>query len=240
MGYIHIPLDGLHVQGPHRIDGIVIVIPIGQPHQGGPHPGDGLDFVVAGVQIRHHLVRRQLGIMGVGVGVVHHLMPRIRQRLYRLRVLIRPLPHHKKGGLDVILTQNVNELLGILVPPGRVKADGHQLLVPLDTVDGQLAGGGRRSHHRRIVYHIEHQRRQTQAQPGGPPLFSDEKDNKGLFGRFHMVSSILIQCASYVCLHNACHAGIPQRLPGSTAKKPPPSTKGAAFSYDGQICSVTR
>ena len=71
---LHIPLDRLHTDGADGVDGIVIIVPVGQAHQGGPHAGDRLDFVVAGVQISHHLIGGQLGIVGVGVGVVHDLV----------------------------------------------------------------------------------------------------------------------------------------------------------------------
>ena len=57
-------------------------------------------------------------------------------------IFVHPLPHHKKGGFNLILAQDVDEHLGVLIPPGGVKRDGEDLLVPLDAVDGKLAGGG--------------------------------------------------------------------------------------------------
>lgn len=157
----HVPLDGLHADGAHGVDGFVVVVAVGQPHQGGAHPGDRLDLVVAGVQVGGHLVGGQLGVVGVGVGVVHHLVARVVEGLHRLGILVHPLPHHKEGGGHLVLPQNVDELLGILVAPGGVKADGHQLLVPLDAVDGQLPGGGGCPHGGGVIDHIEHHRRQA-------------------------------------------------------------------------------
>ena len=84
----------------------------------GPHAGDGLDLVVAGVQVGHDLLHRQLGVVGVGVGVVHHLMPRVVEGLHRLRVFIDPVPHHEEGGFYLVAVQDVDELLGVLVAPG--------------------------------------------------------------------------------------------------------------------------
>ena len=52
----HIPLDWLHANGAYGVDGAVIIVAVRQADQGGSHAGDGLDFVVAGVQVGHHLV----------------------------------------------------------------------------------------------------------------------------------------------------------------------------------------
>lgn len=56
--------------------------------------------------------------MGVGVGVVHHLVARVMERFDRLGVFVHPVPYHKEGGLDVVPGQDIDELLGVLVPPG--------------------------------------------------------------------------------------------------------------------------
>ena len=48
------------------------------------------------------------------------------------------------------------------ITPGGVEGDGDHLLIPLDTVDGQLPLGGR-GHHRRGVHHPEHDRRRQGA-----------------------------------------------------------------------------
>lgn len=114
---IHIPLDGLHTDGAHGTDGFIVVVAVGQPDQGGAHPGDRLDLVVAGVQVGGHLVGGELGVVGVGVGVVHHLVARVVEGLHRLREFIHPLPHHKEGGRDLVLSQNVDQLLGVLIAP---------------------------------------------------------------------------------------------------------------------------
>ena len=118
MGNIHVPLDGLHADGADRVDGVVVIIPIGQADQGGPDAGDRLDLVVAGVQVGGHLVGGQLGVVGVGVGVVHHLVARVVEGLHRFGVFIHPFPHHEEGGRDLVLAENVDELLGVLVAPG--------------------------------------------------------------------------------------------------------------------------
>ena len=114
----HIPLDGLHADGPHGVDGAVVVVAIGQADQGGAHAGHLLDFVVAGVQVGHHLIRGQLGVVGVGVGVVHHLVSCVVEGLHRLGIFVHPLAHHKEGGGHAVLSQDINELLGVLVAPG--------------------------------------------------------------------------------------------------------------------------
>ena len=73
-------------------------------------------------------------------------MARVVEGLHRLWVFVRPVPHHKESGLHLIAAQDVDELLGVLVAPGRIEADGGQLLVPLDAVDGQLPLGSRGVH----------------------------------------------------------------------------------------------
>lgn len=114
----HIPLDGLHPNGPHRVDGVVVIVAVGQADQGGPPAGDRLNFVVAGVQVGHHLVGRELGVVGVSIGVIHYLVACVVKSFYRFRIFIHPLAHHKESGRDLVLTQDVNQLLGILVAPG--------------------------------------------------------------------------------------------------------------------------
>ncbi len=198
MGTIHIPLDGLHADGAHRVDGAVVIIAVGQADQGGPDAGDLFDLVIAGVQVGHHLIGGELRVMGVGIGVVHHLVARVGEGLHRFGVLIHPLAHHEKGGGDVVLPQNIDELLGVLVAPCGVEADGHQLLVPLDAVDGQLPRGGGGPHGGRVIDHIEHCRRQTEAGCRRPPLFFDE-ENLDVFPFFchHYSTPVPLDSKSY-------------------------------------------
>lgn len=114
---VYVPLNGLHADGADGIDGVVVVVAVGRADQGGAHAGDRLHLVVTGVQVGYNLVGGQLGIVIMGVGVVHDLMSRLMERQHGFRVLLRPLAHHKERGLDVVLPQNINELLGVLVAP---------------------------------------------------------------------------------------------------------------------------
>ena len=115
---VYIPLNRLHIHGPDGGDDVVVILPIGGPDEGGANTGDRLDLVVAGVDVGNDLVPAELGHVGVGVGVVHDLVACVVEGLYRLGVFVHPLPHHEEGGLDVILGQDVDELLGVLVAPG--------------------------------------------------------------------------------------------------------------------------
>ncbi len=119
--------------------------------------------------------------MGVGVGVVHDLVPRVMEGFDGFGVLIHPCPHHEEGGLYLILIQDVDELLGVLVAPGRVKADGHNLLIPLYAVNWQLTRGSGGAHGRRVVDEKEHNRRQAETADRSPPFFTDEKDLNRMF-----------------------------------------------------------
>ena len=118
MGNIHVPLDGLHADGADGADDSVVVFAVGRTDQRGAYAGDRLNFVVAGLHIGDNFLPGELGHVGVGVGVVHDLVARVVQRLDGLRVFVHPVPDHKKGGLHIVLSQNVNELLGVLVAPG--------------------------------------------------------------------------------------------------------------------------
>ena len=57
------------------------------------------------------------------------------------------------------------------ITPGGVKADGYQLLVPLDAVDGKLTGGGGGSHCGRVVDQTEHEGGQGETDTRGCPFF---------------------------------------------------------------------
>ena len=83
---VHIPLDGLHPDGPGGLHRLVVVVSVGHPNQRGPHPGDCLNFVVAGVEVSDHLVGGELRIVGVGVGVIHDLVSRVGKCFYRFRI----------------------------------------------------------------------------------------------------------------------------------------------------------
>ena len=93
---------------------MVVILPVGAAEEGRGHAGDLGD----GGDIRDDLLAAELGEVGVAGGVVHHLMPCARQGFDGLGVLIRPVSHHKEGGLDVVLGQDVDEGLGVLVAPG--------------------------------------------------------------------------------------------------------------------------
>ena len=102
-------------------------------------------------------------------------MSRVGEGLDRLGVFVYPLPHHKKGGFDVIFSQNVDELLGVLIAPGGVEGNGEHFLVPLDTVDGQLPLGRRRPHGQGGVDRCEHHSRRQDAGQGGQSLSLEQK-----------------------------------------------------------------
>lgn len=114
---LHIPLDGLHTHSADGGDDVVIILAVGAADQRGRHTGDGTDALIAGGDVRRDLLCRQAVVVVVVVGVTHHLVPCIMQRLHRLRVLFRPVAHHEECGFDMVLLQNVDEGLGILVAP---------------------------------------------------------------------------------------------------------------------------
>ena len=123
---VHVPLNGFHTDGADGSDDVVVIFSIGRADKSRANTGDSFDLIVAGLHIGHDFLRGELGEMGVGVGVIHHLMSGIGQSLDRVGVFVHPVAHHKERGLHVILPQNVDELLGVFVPPGerKIAADG--------------------------------------------------------------------------------------------------------------------
>ena len=147
---------------------MVVVLAVGTADEAGGHTGDGGDLLVAGGDVRHHLIGGEGVVVVVVEGVVHDLMPGVVEGLHGLRVLIHPVTHHEEGGLDVVFAQNVNEHLSVLVAPCGVEADGTDLLLPLHRVDGKLSLGGGGADEAGASHDHEntggHQRRQDQQQ----------------------------------------------------------------------------
>ena len=143
-----------------------------------------------------------------------HLMARVVEGLHRLWVFVRPVPHHKESGLHLIAAQDVNELLGVLVAPGRIEADGGQLLVPLDAVDGQLPLGSRGVHGGGVVDHIKHQADSGGAGRQGQGPAADQKC-------FHGSSppKQYTLASTNICLRRAGHA--PAHCLGNTGARKP-------------------
>ena len=53
--------------------------------------------------------------------MVHHLVAGVVECLDGLRVFVHPVPHHEEGGLYVVFSQDVDELLGVLVAQAASK-----------------------------------------------------------------------------------------------------------------------
>lgn len=176
---IHIPLDGFHTDGTNGGNDVVVIFSIGRADQGGAHAGDRLNLVVTRLHVGDDLLLGELGHMGMGIGVVHDLVSGVVEGLDGFRVFVHPLPHHEKGGFDLILAQDVDEHLGVLVSPGGVKGDGEDLLVPLDAVDGELAGGGGGPDDGGMIDHVEHAGGQQQTDRSRQSLSFEQKHLHG-------------------------------------------------------------
>ena len=114
---VHVPLNGLH---PHRADGgdhMVIVLPVRTADQSRRHPRNGGDLLITGRYIGDDLLSAEAVIVGMVIGVIHDLHPRIVKLRHRLGIPFHPIPHHEKGGLYIIPPQNIDKLLRILVAP---------------------------------------------------------------------------------------------------------------------------
>ena len=98
-------------------------------------------------------------------------MPRGVQRLHRFRIFVHPFAHHEEGGFELVFVKDLDELLGILVAPGGVEAQGADGRLLLDAVNGQLPQGGCRwDASGRNTGNADHQT-QKRRQAGKNPLF---------------------------------------------------------------------
>ena len=101
--------------------------------------------------------------------MVHQLVSAVNDRFRLLRILVRPVAHHKKSCLDLVFCQNIKDLLRIVRAPGGIKGDRADLLIPLDAVDRQLPCGNRRTHRSGCVDRTENgdraHRRRSKHQP---------------------------------------------------------------------------
>ena len=76
--------------------------------------------------------------MGVVVGVIHDLVPGVRERLNALWVSLRPLADNEKGRPDIVLSENINKQRGVLITPCGVEGETDHLLVAFYGINGQL------------------------------------------------------------------------------------------------------
>ena len=151
---INIPLDRIMPGGLEGLDQRIIVITIRRTEQDRLFPGDFFDFFIAGRDLRQHFLAGQRRHMGMSVGVVHHLIARVRQGFDRFGIFVHPLSHHKKCRMDMMLVENVDQLRRIFVPPCRVKTDAHHLVRAVDAVDRQFfLSRHRRDHMRDQIDH---------------------------------------------------------------------------------------
>ena len=81
-------------------------------------PGERLDLVVACVDVGNDLLGRERVVVVVRVGMVHQLVSAVNDRFRLLRILVRPVAHHKKSCLDLVFCQNIKDLLRIVRAPG--------------------------------------------------------------------------------------------------------------------------
>ena len=142
---IHVPLDRLHTNGANSGDDMVVIFAVGTTDQGGRDACNGFHLVVAGGDIGHDLIGGEGVVVIVVVGVIHDLHPGVMESLYGLGILIHPISHQEKSGLYIVLSQRVDEDLGVLIAPRRVKGNGAVFFAVLGgtvyAVNGELAGG---------------------------------------------------------------------------------------------------
>ena len=115
---LHVPLDRFHVLGADGGDDVVIILSVGTANEGGTDPSDSLDFFIGGLYVGDNLVGGEGIIVVVVQAMRHDLVACIVESFDGLGVFLHPVAHYKKGSLDVISAQNINEILGVLVAPG--------------------------------------------------------------------------------------------------------------------------
>ena len=97
---------------------MVVILPEGRAEQGGTAAGDVRDLIAAGIHVADDLLGGEGVEVGVVVGVAHDLVAGIREGLHGLRVFVHPLAYHEECGFDAVTVQDVDEGLGVFVPPG--------------------------------------------------------------------------------------------------------------------------
>ena len=97
---------------------MIIILSEGTADERRADAGDRLDLLVACRHIGDDLLGGERIEMVVRVGVVHHLMPRIYDRLCGIGILRCPVSDDEECRLDVVLLQHVEDLLCVVRAPG--------------------------------------------------------------------------------------------------------------------------
>ena len=158
---VGVPLHRRKSHAVHGADDIVVILAVRTAKQRRPHAGDRLDLIVAGAAAIHlidDLFCGELCHVRVRIGMVHHLVSGVVERLYALRIFVHPLADNKERCPHAVLCQYVDEHLRIFVAPGRVERKAHEFSVPLHAVNGQLPLRDRRADDARRVYECEDRR----------------------------------------------------------------------------------
>ena len=135
--------------GLKRLNQRVIVIAIRRAEKDRLGAGDLFNFFIAGCDLLQHLLAGKRGHVRVGIGMIHHFIARVRQRLHRLGIFVHPLSHYKECRMHMMLTENIDQLLRVFIPPCRVKTDAHHFVRPIHTVNRQFSLCRHRRHHMR-------------------------------------------------------------------------------------------
>ena len=85
------------------------------------------------------------------------------------------------------------------ITPGGIEADGDHLLIPLDAVNRQLAGGCGGAYCGGIVDHIEYDSGETQTGCGRPPLLFYKKDPRCFTAETHGIKPPDYKFATTIC-----------------------------------------
>ena len=91
-------------------------------------------------------------------------MSGVRECFDGFRVFVHPLAHHEKGDLDPVVVQDIDEGLGIFIPPSSIECERDHLLLLLHAVDWQLPACRSGGHRGREV---DQQTQGADAQQGG-------------------------------------------------------------------------
>lgn len=97
---------------------MIVVFPERAADERRTDSGDRLNLLVARCHIGDDLLGGERIEMVVRIGVVHHLMPRIDDRLRGVGILRRPVADDEKRRLDIVLFQHVENFLRIVRTPG--------------------------------------------------------------------------------------------------------------------------
>ena len=116
----------------------IVIIPVGRPEEVHFHTGQFLYAVMGLLYLRTALLRGKLGHLFMILAVVAQVVTVREDCFHILRIFVHPFPGHKEGDLYIVLFEYGEDVAGVFIPPGRIKAQCHLFFLRIHAVNRQL------------------------------------------------------------------------------------------------------